>query len=63
MENIASCTTCVYGNKIILSDDILCEKHGVLKSDSPCRKYKFDLTKKVVRKRRTVKSFNLNINE
>ena len=60
MENVASCTTCVYGNKIILSDEILCHKHGVLAGDSPCRKYKFDLTKKVVRKRRTVKQVKLN---
>ncbi len=60
MENISSCTTCVYGNKVILSENILCKKHGVLEGDSPCRKYKFDLTKKVVRKKRTVKKVNLN---
>ncbi len=55
MENINSCTTCVYGNKIILSENILCKKYGVLKEDSPCKKYKFDLTKKVVRKKRNIK--------
>lgn len=55
METVATCLTCIHGNKIACTEDILCNKKGVLTTDSPCRKYKFDLTKKEVRKKRSIK--------
>lgn len=61
MENVPSCLTCINGSKIICTNNILCRKYGVLASDSPCKKYILDLTKKEVRKRRTVKKINLNL--
>ncbi|MBO5454223.1 MAG: hypothetical protein J6A69_09710 [Clostridia bacterium] len=54
-ETVKSCTTCVYGNVLCCNNDIVCAKKGVMSEDSPCRKYEEDLTKRVVRKRRTVK--------
>ena len=55
METIPMCETCIYGNKIICTDNIICKKHGVLEDATPCKKYQLDLTKKEVRKKRTIK--------
>ena len=55
-EIVKSCYTCVYGNSLSCSEDILCLKKGVLSVNSPCRKYKEDLTKKEVRRRRVAKT-------
>ena len=55
METVPMCETCVYGNKIICTDNILCKKYGVLEGGVPCKHYEFDLTKKEVRKKRTIK--------
>ncbi|MBQ2284752.1 MAG: hypothetical protein II244_03710 [Clostridia bacterium] len=55
METVPMCETCVYGNKIVCTDNIICKKYGVLEEDKPCRKYELDLTKKQVRKKRTIK--------
>ena len=55
MENVPVCETCVYGNKIICTKNIICKKYGVLEADVPCKHYKYDLTKKQVRKKRTIK--------
>ena len=55
METIPTCLTCIYGNKIPCTDNILCCKKGVLSVDTPCKKYKLDLTKKEVRKKRNIK--------
>ena len=55
VENVPLCETCVVGNKIVCTENIICKKYGVLEADSPCKHYKFDLTKKQVRKKRTIK--------
>lgn len=55
-ENIKDCSLCVHGTVLSCSDDIICSKKGVLKENKPCRRYREDLTKKIVRKRRVAKS-------
>ena len=54
MENINVCNTCVYAT-LLVTDEILCSKYGILKCHDACKKFKEDLTKKQVRKKRTVK--------
>jgi len=54
-ETVKSCTTCVFGNVLCCSEDILCFKKGVLSDDAPCKKYQEDLTKRIVRKKRAIK--------
>lgn len=54
MENINVCNTCVFAN-ILVTDEILCSKYGVLNSSCACKRYKEDLTKKEIRKKRTIK--------
>jgi len=63
MENINTCNTCVYAT-VLVTDEILCSKYGVLNNAEACKHYKEDLTKKQVRKKRTVKlnSFENNSN-
>lgn len=61
MENINVCNTCVYAT-ILVTDEILCSKYGVLNNSNTCKHYKEDLTKKQVRKKRTVKFDSLDIN-
>ena len=58
MENITFCNTCVYATNLV-TDEILCSKYGVLNSDQGCKHFKEDLTKKEIRKKRTVKIKNL----
>ncbi len=54
-ETVKSCFLCVYGNELCCSNDIICLKRGIISEDKPCRKYKEDLTKISVRKRRSIK--------
>ena len=63
MENINVCDTCVYAT-ILVTDEILCSKYGVLNTCISCKHYKEDLTKRQVRKKRTVKlgTFELETN-
>ncbi len=58
MENINVCDTCVYGT-VLVTDELLCSKYGVLTGNTPCKHHKEDLTKKFVRKKRAVKFKNL----
>ena len=60
MENINVCNTCVYAT-ILVTDEILCSKYGVLNSCEACKHYKEDLTKKQIRKKRTIKLNNLDL--
>lgn len=63
MENINVCNTCVHAT-ILVTDEILCSKYGVLNTPDACKHFKEDLTKKHIRKKRTVKlgSFENNLN-
>ena len=54
MENINICNTCVYAT-VLITGEVLCSKYGVLNNFIACKHYKEDLTKKQVRKKRTVK--------
>ena len=45
MENINVCNTCVYAT-ILVTDEILCSKYGIMNSCEACKHYIEDLTKK-----------------
>ena len=60
MENINVCNTCVYAT-ILVTDEILCSKYGVLNNCDACKHYKEDLTKVQIRKKRTVKLGNIDL--
>ncbi|MBQ2897379.1 MAG: hypothetical protein IJE46_03530 [Clostridia bacterium] len=59
MENINICDTCVYAT-VLVTDEVLCSKYGVLNNNCACKRYKEDLTKREIRKKRTVKISNLS---
>lgn len=59
MENINVCNTCVFAT-ILVTEEVLCSKYGVLNSCEACKHYKEDLTKKQIRKKRTVKLGSLD---
>ena len=63
MENINVCNTCVFAT-LLVTDEVLCSKYGVLDATVACKHYKEDLTKKQVRKKRALKlgSFENNPN-
>jgi hypothetical protein len=55
VESVPMCETCIYGNKIVCTENIICKRYGVLEEQAPCKYYEMDLTKKEVRKKRTIK--------
>ncbi len=59
MENNNFCTTCIHAT-VLVTNEILCSKYGVLNSDTSCKHFVEDLTKKELRKKRTVKIQNLS---
>jgi len=58
MENVNMCETCINAT-LLVTNEILCSKYGILNESNPCKHYKEDLTKKLLRKKRTVKITNL----
>ncbi len=55
MENVNLCENCIYGTLLVNKTDVLCTKRGIVKCDFVCKKHKFDLTTKQVRRRRNIK--------
>ena len=50
------CEYCLYGRLAPDGERILCEKKGVISGDSTCRKYKYDVMKRVPKKAPAVTS-------
>lgn len=38
---IPMCMYCEHGKKIMTTDDIICEKKGLVKTDYSCRRFKY----------------------
>ncbi len=49
-ESLRICAYCEYANALPTPDgeesDMICEKHGVVRADHVCRKFRYDLLKR-----------------
>ncbi len=45
-----SCSYCVYGTVLELTNETVCKKHGVMYSRDYCRSYKYDPLKRIPQK-------------
>ncbi len=48
------CTTCQFGNLVVGTLDVMCIKYGIVPHDYICKKYKYDIFKKKVKRRKPV---------
>lgn len=53
-----SCVWCEYGVKSEYSSDIFCKKHGVVREDNVCKKYKYDPLKRTPKSQNISKDFS-----
>ena len=52
------CATCKFGKPLSSSDEVLCEKHGLVDSKHTCKKYDYNrLMKRPPKKREIRKSY------
>jgi len=35
------CAYCEYGRKIVSTDDVICNKKGIVKADNVCKKFRY----------------------
>ena len=59
-EELKICRFCAFGARITSSEDVFCEKKKqIISEDNSCKKYRYDVLKKEVR-RRPQKKNNFN---
>ena len=53
-EELKICRFCAFGARIAASEEVFCEKKKqIISEDSSCKKYKYDILKKELRRRKT----------
>ncbi|MBR4949321.1 MAG: hypothetical protein IKZ25_00935 [Clostridia bacterium] len=52
------CAYCEYGTKL-QNNDVLCEKKGIMPENAKCRKFLYDPTKRIPKKRPEMPSFSI----
>ncbi len=51
-EELKICRYCAFGARVAASEEVFCEKKKqILPEDNSCRKYKYDILKKELRRR------------
>lgn len=53
-ENERKCALCQFGELIPETLEVLCKKYGVVDYDYVCKKYKYDIFKKKVKRKRDI---------
>ncbi len=53
-----ACSLCRYGNSLPDGSGVLCEKSGIRRSDSLCKKFKYDPLKRIPRRAPVMTEFS-----
>ena len=58
MEVEKSCLNCIFGKKLFASEDVICDKKGIVDGKTVCSKYSYNIFDAHKAKKRDVKNYN-----
>ena len=58
MEVEKNCSNCIFGKKLFASNDVLCDKKGIVGGKTICPKYSYNIFEAHKPKKRDVKNYS-----